>query len=276
MVEDSKNEFEIEFLSSSGVYKTPFTLIIFLQLFVGGIVIVLVNLWFVNGLYFLLTGNEFYPMTTTPQWYYWFLLPLNIYGNIFLFTFAVILFSGVIFRIINKISPPKEGVFKRKSRDWKFMHRRFWTAYFPIWLARALPLPWLDIICYRFFGIKVGKNVVLYEGYVDPVFVEIGDFTMTSLNICIFSHLIYHDKVIIKKVKIGKACIVGPHTIVAPGTVMHQGAVLGVNSYTWLGQELEGDIIHVGTPATIKLPIQSVEESIKKAKKVKTGSENEG
>jgi hypothetical protein len=276
MVEASKADFGIDFLSTSGVYKTPFTLIIILQLFVGGIVIVLVNLWFMNSLYFLLTGNEFYPVGINPEWYYWFFLPLNIYGNIFLFTFTIISFSAVVFRIINKLSPPTEGVFERGSRDWKYMHRRFWTAYFPVWLARALPLPWMDIVCYRFFGIKVGKNVVFYEGYVDPIFVEIGDFTMTSLNICIFSHLIYQDKVIIKKVKIGKACIVGPHTIIAPGTVMHEGAVLGVNSYTWLGQELEGDIIHVGTPANIKLPIQSVEESLKKAEKVKTETDEEG
>ncbi|MFX1235851.1 MAG: hypothetical protein ACFFBY_15085 [Promethearchaeota archaeon] len=276
MVEKPKTGFDIEFLSSSGVYKTAFTLIIVLQLLVGGIVIVLVNLWFINSLYFLLTGDQFYQVAVRPEWYYWLLLPLNIYGNIYLFTFTIISFSAVIFRIINKLSPPQEGIFERGSKDWKYMHRRFWTAYFPVWLARALPLPWLDIICYRFFGIKVGKNVVLYEGYIDPIFVEIGDFTMTSLNICIFSHLIYQDKVIIKKVKIGKACIVGPHTIVAPGTVMHEGAVLGVNSYTQIGQELEGDIIHVGTPARLKLAIQSVEESLKKAEKVKTESEEEG
>ena len=63
------------------------------------------------------------------------------------------------------------------------MHRRFWNAYLPIWLARALPLPWADIVVYRFFGVKVGKNVVAYEGYIDPEFVEIEDFTMTSLHI---------------------------------------------------------------------------------------------
>ncbi|MFW9772748.1 MAG: hypothetical protein ACFFEO_11385, partial [Candidatus Thorarchaeota archaeon] len=60
MVEKPKTGFDIEFLSSSGVYKTAFTLIIVLQLLVGGIVIVLVNLWFINSLYFLLTGDQFY------------------------------------------------------------------------------------------------------------------------------------------------------------------------------------------------------------------------
>ena len=265
--EDSK--FEMEIISTSGVYKTPFSLIILIQLFIGGLVLFIVNLWFINSIYYLLTGTEFYSFGLKAEWYYWLLLPLNIYGNIFLFVFTVILFSGGIFRILNKISPPREGIFKRGSKDWKYMHRRFWTAYFTIWLARALPLPWLDIIAYRSFGTKVGSSVVLYEGYVDPLFVEIGDFTMTSLNICIFSHLIYQDKLLIKKVKVGKACVVGPHTIIAPGTIMEDFAVLGVNSYTEINQRLKGNLIHVGTPVSITLPIQSLEQSQQKAEKVK-------
>ena len=267
---DSK--FESELISTSGVYKTPFSLIILIQLFIGGMLLVIVNLWFINSLYYLLTGSEFYSFGLKAEWYYWLLLPLNIYGNIFLFVFIIILFSGAIFRILNKISPPREGIFERGSKEWKYMHRRFWTSYFPIWLARALPLPWLDIIAYRSFGTRVGRSVVLYEGYIDPLFVEIGDFTMTSLNICIFSHLIYQDKLLIKKVKIGKACVVGPHTIIAPGTIMEDFAVLGVNSYTEINQRLEGNLIHVGTPVSITLPIQSVEESQQKAVKIKESS----
>lgn len=268
-----KIDYEIEFISSSGVYKTPFTLIIIFQVFIGGLIIVMVNAWFLNSLYYLLTGDYFYPLLMRPEWYLWLLVPLNIYGNIFLFAFSVIAFSALIFRVLNKISPPKEGIFNRGSKDWKYMHRRFWTAYFPIWLARALPLPWLDIVVYRFFGIRIGKNVVLYEGYVDPVFVEIGNFTMTSLNICIFSHLLYQDKVLIKRVKIGEACVVGPHTIISPGTIMQDRAVLGVNSYTSIGQELKSDLIHVGIPVSMTLPIQSIEESQEKAERIKKGIE---
>ena len=266
---EEESQFDMEVISTSGVYKTPFSLIILIQLFIGGLVLFVVNLWFINSLYYLLTGIEFYSFGLKAEWYYWLLLPLNIYGNIFLFVFIIIFFSGGIFRILNKISPPQEGIFERGSKDWKYMHRRFWTAFFPIWLARAIPLPWLDIIAYRSFGTKVGKSVVLYEGYIDPLFVEIDDFTMTSLNICIFSHLIYQDKLLIKKVKIGKACVVGPHTIIAPGTIMEDFAVLGVNSYTEINQRLKGNLIHVGTPVSLTLPIQSVEESQQKAAKVK-------
>ena len=266
---EEESQFDMEVISTSGVYKTPFSLIILIQLFIGGLVLFVVNLWFINSLYYLLTGTEFYSFGLKAEWYYWLLLPLNIYGNIFLFVFIIIFFSGGIFRILNKISPPQEGIFERGSKDWKYMHRRFWTAFFPIWLARAIPLPWLDIIVYRSFGTKVGKSVVLYEGYIDPLFVEIDDFTMTSLNICIFSHLIYQDKLLIKRVKIGKACVVGPHTIISPGTTMEDFAVLGVNSYTEINQRLKGNLIHVGTPVSITLPIQSVEESQQKAAKVK-------
>ncbi|MFX1567848.1 MAG: hypothetical protein ACFFCV_05710 [Promethearchaeota archaeon] len=262
----------IEYISTSGVFKTPFTLIILLQLYVGCIVVILINLWFYNDLYFLLTGKSILPYVLVGEWWEWILLPLNIYGNILLFAFSIILISTIIFKFLNKLYPPKEGVFERGSKEWKYTHRRFWTAYFPIWLARALPLPWLDIIVYRLLGVNIGRNVVAYEGYIDPEFVEIGDYTMTSLNICIFSHLIYHDKILIKKVKVGKTCIVGPQTIISPGTILRDGAILGVNSYTWIDQVLEGDLIHVGTPVSMTLQIQSVEESQKKAERIKKGT----
>lgn len=265
---DNSN-FKIEYISTSGVYKTSFTLIILIQLFIGSLILILVNVWFINHLYFLLTGNQFYSVGTFAEWYYWLLLPLNIYGNLFLFAFSIILFSALINKMLNKLYPPKEGVFSKGSKEWKYTHRRFWNAYFPIWLARALPIPWADIFVYRFFGVAIGKNVVVYEGYIDPELVEIGDFTMTSLNICLFSHLIYHDKMVIKRIKIGRACVVGPQTIVSPGTIMHDRAILGANSFTWIDQELEGDLIHLGTPVNIKLPIQTVEQSQDKVVRIK-------
>jgi hypothetical protein len=268
---------EFEYISTSGVYKTPFSVIVLIQFIFGSFVIIFVNLWYWNSLYYYIFGKVFFPLpiinNELSKWIVVLLLPLNIYGNIFLFVFSIIIFSSLIYKILNYLSPPKEGIFVNGSKDWKYMHRRFWTAYFPIWLARALPIPWVDIFAYRFFGTRVGKNVVLYEGYIDPLFVEIGNFTMTSLNICIFSHLIYLDKVVIKKVKIGNACVVGPQTVTSPGTVMHDGAILGANSYTWVDQELESDLIHVGTPVSMKLPIQTLEESQKKVEEIQKGKE---
>jgi hypothetical protein len=55
---------------------------------------------------------------------------------------------------------------------------------------------------------------------------------------------------------------------------MEDFAVLGVNSYTEINQNLEGNLIHVGTPVSITLPIQSLEESQQKAVKVKEGTKS--
>jgi hypothetical protein len=269
MEEKSNSQIKLEYISTSGVYKTPFTLVILIQLFVGGSVLILANIWFYNDLYYLLTGKTFIPFLLISQWWEWFLLPLNLYGNLFLFSFSIIIFSAGITKVLNRLCPPKEGLFKKGSKEWKYTHRRFWNVYFPIWLARALPIPWADIFVYRFNGVSIGKNVVAYEGYIDPEFVEIGDFTMTSLNNYIFSHLLFHDHMVIKKIKIGKACVVGPHTILSPGTIMHDGAILGANSYTWMDQELESDLIHVGRPVDSTFTLQSVEDSQEKAEKIK-------
>ncbi len=268
-MEPAENLESPPYISSSGVYKTPFTLIIILQLFVGGMVLYLVNAWFIDHVYFFLTGNRITPISSSIAWYEWFLIPLNIYGNLFLFFITISLFSTLVLKILNFLHPPREGVFQRGSKDWKYMHRRFWTAYFPIWLARALPMPWVDVICYNFFGTRIGKKVVAYEGYIDPIFVEIGDFTMTSLHTLIFSHLLYQDKLIIKKVKVGKYCIVGPQTLISPGTVMQDEAILGANSYTWINQELKSNLIHVGTPVDKSFLIQSLEDSKEKAEKIR-------
>jgi hypothetical protein len=49
---------------------------------------------------------------------------------------------------------------------------------------------------------------------------------------------------------------------------MQDGSILGANSYTWVDQELESDLIHVGTPVSNSFSIQSVEESVKKAEEI--------
>ena len=86
----------------------------------------------------------------------------------------------------------------------------------------------------------------MYEGYIDPLFVEIGDFTMTSLNICIFSHLIYHDGVFIKKVKIGKACVV----LEEINDVQNTGRVR-MGKEEWRAESNSGNDITAGTKVVV-------------------------
>ncbi len=240
-----------QIVSTSGVLKDKASIFVFIEFFFAALILIFLNLWFIQ---YLISG----------VWYIWLVVPLSIYGCLYLFTFSVAFISFFLIKIVNRIFPPREGEFERNSKDWKFWRYRYWITLLPLWCVRALPLPWMDIAIYRLFGVKLGRNVCIYDGWVDSEFISIGDHTMTSLNTMIHSHLIYNDKLIIRKVEIGKNCIIGPQTVISPGTIIEEEAILGANSVTLVGQVLEGGKIHIGIPVSKSFPISSIEESEEK------------
>ncbi len=235
-------------ISTSGIFKDKASFFLLIEFICGISIVIYTSLWLID---YLLQGF----------WILWLLVPLSVYSCLYLFTFSITFIAFLLLRLVNKVYPPKEGIFERNSKDWKFWRYRYWITYLPLWSVRALPLPWLDIAVYRIFGVKLGRNVCIYDGWVDPEFITIGDHTMTSLNTIIHSHLIYNDKLIIKRVEIGRNCIIGPQTIVSPGTTLEEGTILGANSITKIGQALEGGKIHIGVPVSKSFPIMSIEET---------------
>ena len=211
------------------------------------------SMFFINRPYYTLMVNNLWMLV---------LLPLSIYGLFWQFMAITTLISTIIYKILVKIDPPKEGEFSLDSREFHSYCIRFWVCYYLLYFARAMPLPWVDMFVFPIFGSKIGHNVVLYDSWIDPEFVEIGGSCMISLNTQIFSHCIYRDKFVVKKIVIEKNCIAGAGAIVAPGTYMEEGAVLGGNCTTQIGQRLSSYTIHVGAPANIALPIK-IDDEIK-------------
>ena len=84
---------------------------------------------------------------------------------------------------------------------------------------------------------------------------------MISLNTQLFSHCIYRDKFVVKRIIIEDSGIAGAGAIVAPGTVIGKGAVLGASSSTKMDQNLKQFCIHVGTPVKLALPIKVIDET---------------
>lgn len=184
----------------------------------------------------------------------WILLPLSLYGLLWQFLLVSAIYSAIIYKILTRIQPPVEGTFPIPSREFRYYCLRFWVAYYLLYIARAMPLPWVDMLIFPIFGSKAGKNVVLYDSWIDPEFVEIGDSCMLSLNTQIFSGVIVNDSFIVKKVIMEKNTIAGGGAIVAPGTYFEEGAILGAKSRTLIGQRLEGNRIHVGNPVSKSFP----------------------
>jgi len=192
------------------------------------------------------------------------LIPISIYSLVWQFFLITALFSTLIYKILVQLEPPKEGEFPIGGREFHAYCLRFWVSYYLLFVARAMPLPWVDMYVFPIFGAKIGRNVVLYDSWIDPEFVEVGDSCMLSLNTQIFSHAMYRDKFIVQKVVIEKNAIAGANAIIAPGTIIEEGAILGAGSSTKIGQRLRAYSIHVGNPVNITFPIKLKEKEKKK------------
>jgi acetyltransferase-like isoleucine patch superfamily enzyme len=153
--------------------------------------------------------------------------------------------------IINIIHKPKEGVFLRNKsdKDYCYWSLRAVIKKWPTWLARQLSLPLLEILVLKVLGIKTSLSSVLYEGWIDCEFIELGKNVKIGQGSFIISNIIIKDKLIIKKVVIKDDVIIGAHSIVLPGTLIENNTILDAISMTTLNQRLDSNSIYHGYPA---------------------------
>ncbi|TFH27641.1 MAG: hypothetical protein E4G98_05975, partial [Promethearchaeota archaeon] len=122
---------------------------------------------------------------------------------------------------------------------------------FPIWIARNFYLPWLDIVAFKLFGVRVksGGNTALMDAWVDVEFIEIGKNTTIGQGAIIMSTMVTQEFLIISKVTIGDEVVIGGYSVISPGTTIPNNVVIGAHSGTTVGQELEPNWVYWGIPA---------------------------
>ena len=209
-------------------------------------------------------------------WYFWQLFPeVNLIFFI-LFPFAffigviILIFSSIIvakffLSFVNIIHKPKEGTFNRdkKDKDFCYWSLRAVIKKWPIWLARQLNLPILEMIAMKILGVKTSFSNSLNEGWTDCEFIEFGKNVRIGQGSVIMSNILISDKLIIKKVIMKDNVIIGAHACVVPGTVIESNTILGANSMTIINQHLESNSIYNGSPAKkimLNQPITNREE----------------
>jgi acetyltransferase-like isoleucine patch superfamily enzyme len=145
----------------------------------------------------------------------------------------------------------KEGEFKKTIQDktafkWFF----FFTLYTPTYkLLNIVIIPQLKALYLSMIGCKIGKNVYLAgeEWIADPCMLEIGDNTMIGGRAIITGHLA-EDTLILKKVKIGKNCLIGGDTFIMPGAIIEDNAVVGAKSLVVKNSILKKGQVYAGMP----------------------------
>ena len=194
-------------------------------------------------------------------WYYFFKVNSPIY---FVFFFPLIIlimyvtsvltsliFSKILLIIVNTFHKPREGVFHRheSDKDYRYWSLRNTIKRWPVWLAHKFPIPFLDNLCFKMFGVKTAFSNSLFEGWVDCEFIEFGKNVIIGQASIIQSALIIGDMLIIRKTIIGNDVKIGAHTVVMPGTQIEDNCILAASSVTTVGQKLEEGWIYIGAPA---------------------------
>jgi acetyltransferase-like isoleucine patch superfamily enzyme len=196
-------------------------------------------------------------------WYWYFLdeawlpiiafLPLAIFGSIYFFILACLIFSKLFLILINLLHQPKEGVFKAEigDNDFEFWVTRIELRKLSLWLFRNSPLTWTDVLAFKLLGINhMDTSSHLNDTWCDGEFIKFGRKNLIGQATVIMSSMIVGKYLLIRSVILDDYVMVGAQTTLVPGTIIGKEAMVGAASTTTVNQILEPGWIYTGIPVT--------------------------
>lgn len=180
-----------------------------------------------------------------------FIFSLSIGVGFLLFVFSTIILSSMCIFIFG--ARYGEGEFGTTIKDSiAFKFALIYALYFPTYkLIGIFNLPPIKVLFLKMVGCKIGKNVVLAadEWVFDPYVTEIGDNTTIGARSMILGHIGEAGRLIIKKVQIGKNCLIGGDCFIMPGAIIDDDVILGAKSLVLKNQHLRKGKRYAGVPA---------------------------
>ena len=181
-------------------------------------------------------------------------LPIALFLMIYIFILGVLFFSKMLLILVNLLHKPREGIFLAEigDKDYEFWMMRTELKKIALWFFRNSPLPWLDVIAFRWFGIRMDFSSHLNDAWCDAEFVDFGRSVLIGQGATVMSSMVVGKYLIIKRVIFEDYVLVGGQTTIAPGTIMGHDSMIGALSTTTYNQILEPNWIYFGIPG-IKL-----------------------
>ena len=246
---EDNNDFTLDFTTSSAISRVNIKfLAVYLPIFwLSGI---LVGVFWYEGM-----KNK---PPIQEDWGPWvgtlIFLPYAIIAMFFIFVLSCTFLSKLFLILINLIHSPKEGVFRAEmgNADFEFWCMRTELKKLVLWLIRNFPIPWMDSLALRWFGIRMDFSSHLPDAWCDIEFVKLGRRVMVGQGAVIMSSMVIGKYLIIKEVILDDYTVIGGMSCVSPGTITGRDSLLGALSATVLNQVLETRWIYFGIPA-IKL-----------------------
>jgi len=196
-------------------------------------------------------------------------LPAALFCMFFIFVFCCVIFSKLFLILINLIHKPKEGIFRAEkgNKDFEYWCLRNELKKLGVWLLRNCPMPWLDIIALRWFGLRIDSSSHLNDAWCDVEFVNFGRKVMVGQGAVVMSSMVVGKYLIIKKVIFEDYVVVGGQSVISPGTIIGRDSITGALGMSNYGQLLESGWVYFGMPLIKLKPnkyAETREETIRK------------
>jgi len=188
--------------------------------------------------------------------------PFNFFIIYILAVIGCIFSCKLLLIFINLVHKPKEGIFliRKGNRDYEFWRLRIELKKIAIWITNNCPLPWIDTLAFRWFGVKIDFSSHLQDAWCDVEFIRFGRKVMVGQGAVVLSSMIIGKYLIIKQVIFDDYAVIGGQATIAPGTIIGKDTIIGALSTTNFKQFLEESWIYFGIPA-IKLKPNKYAES---------------
>ena len=191
-----------------------------------------------------------------------FFLPFILFVLYFIFILGCFLYSKLFLILVNLLHKPKEGTFLAEigDSDYEFWMLRTELKKIVLWLMRNCPIPWADVLAFKWFGIKMDFSSYLYDAWCDGEFLYLGRKVVVGQGATLMSSMVVGKYLVISKIFLDDYALIGGHSTIAPGTIVGRDTMIGAISTTTYNQILEPGFIYIGIPA-IKLKPNKYAES---------------
>ncbi len=241
----SKEDLAIDFTTSSAISRVNVKfLLVYIPIFwISGLLITILWYWYSGD---IIDGNSI--RFHLP---FFLFFPVILFGLLYIFIVACILFSKLLLILVNLIHKPKEGVFKAQigSTDFEFWQLRTQIKKISLWFLRNSPFPWVDVIAFQQLGVDMDFSSHLADTWCDSEFIKLGRKVLIGQGATIMSSMVVGKYLLIKGVLFDDYVMVGGQTSIAPGTIIKKESVIGAISSTTYDQVLKPGWIYFGIPA---------------------------
>jgi acetyltransferase-like isoleucine patch superfamily enzyme len=136
-----------------------------------------------------------------------------------------------------------------RSMAYCYLVKLIYLGYFSR-VAGLLPVGML-VSLNRLMGAKIGKNVsVIVPGTIlDPDMVEIGDNTTIGGAAIISGHIAEPGMLELRRIKIGKNCLIGATSFIWLGVTMEDNVKVGAGAIVLKDTYMPASSVWVGVPA---------------------------